>query len=302
MLGTRIIAGFLMIAITVVILTVDQWLEPWFPFWFLFATLATGLATRELVNLLGSSGVLTSYNTRAAVFVVVASNWVPHVVEHLIHDEKYNLLGMTPNEPLSAFAWTFMTFIGVIMGCFVYQSYRFDRPGGTIATISGTIFVVAYIGLLGSFMIQMRWMSGRGGGLLPLAYLISCAKGADTGAYLTGRLIGRHKLCPWLSPNKTIEGALGGLALSVGISLLISWIAQKHLELPGLDPWTAVFYGLVIGVVGQLGDLVESMIKRDCEQKDASSAVPGFGGVLDVLDSLIFAGPVAYLFWLWVGP
>jgi len=302
MLGTRIIAGFLMVGIIVAILALDQWLAPWFPFWFILAMVASGLAAHELVGLLGGAGMASSSNTVVATVAVVGSNWLPHIAGHLLNEEKYNLIGVLPNEPLAAFAWTFMAFIGLIMGCFLYQGYQFERPGSTVATIAGTIFIVAYIGLLGSFMVQMRWLDGRGSGLLPLIYLISCVKGADTGAYLVGRSFGRHKLCPWISPNKTVEGAIGGLLFSVAASLLISRYAQFNLELPGLDPWPALLYGLLIGVVGQLGDLVESVIKRDCERKDASTVVPGFGGVLDVLDSLIFAGPVAYLFWLWVGP
>ena len=96
------------------------------------------------------------------------------------------------------------------------QGAQFRGAGRTLSTIAGTIFAVSYIGLLGSFAIQMRWLDGRGGGLLPMIYLIATAKGADIGAYLTGRVVGRHKLWPSLSPNKTIEGAIGGLAFSVG--------------------------------------------------------------------------------------
>ena len=82
----------------------------------------------------------------------------------------------------------------------------------------------------------------------------------------------------------------------------VAAIARSVLGVPTLDWTVAVGYGLVVGAVAQLGDLMESMIKRDCERKDASTAVPGFGGVLDVVDSLMFAGPVAYGLWLWFGP
>jgi phosphatidate cytidylyltransferase len=188
------------------------------------------------------------------------------------------------------------------MACFLDQAIRYEKPGRTVATIAGTSFAIAYIGLLGSFTIQMRWLDGRGEGLLPLVYLIATAKGADIGAYLIGRLAGRHKLWPQLSPNKTVEGAVGGLLLSVTASLLISRVARFNFELAALEPGSAVLFGLIVGVAAQIGDLMESLIKRDCLRKDASNAVPGFGGVLDVLDSLLFAGPVAYIFWLWVGP
>ena len=303
MLGTRVIAGLAMIGITVVILVVDQWLAPWFPFWLILAILATGAAAGELVKLLEGTEIETSpQSVLGGVLAVVASNWISHVAGHLFSDEKINFIGISSHEPLGAFAWTSLAFVGVLMGAFVLQAIRFEHPGRSISAIAGTIFAVSYIGLLGSFTIQMRWLDGRGGGLLPLVYLIACAKGSDIGAYLTGRLAGRHKLWPRLSPNKTIEGSIGGLVFSVAASLLVSRIARVNLVLPGLDPSWAVVYGLLIGVVAQLGDLMESMIKRDCHRKDASNAVPGFGGVLDVLDSLLFAGPVAYIFWLWVGP
>jgi phosphatidate cytidylyltransferase len=292
-----------MIGITVVILVVDQWTAPWFPFWLVLASLAMGLAARELVDLLRDASIAPAGNiVVGGVLALVASNWVAHITCHLLRDEKLSQIITPPHDPLAAFAWTFITFVGVLMGCFLDQATRFEQPGRTVATIAGTIFAIAYIGLLGSFTIQMRWLDGRGEGLLPLVYLIATAKGSDIGAYLVGRIAGRHKLWPRLSPNKTIEGALGGLALGVAASLLITRLARSNFELAALEPGAAVLFGLIVGVAAQIGDLMESLIKRDCEQKDASNAVPGFGGVLDVLDSLLFAGPVAYIFWLWVGP
>ena len=95
---------------------------------------------------------------------------------------------------------------------------------------------------------------------------------------------------------------MGGLILSVVFALVVAAITRYLVQIPTLDWHEAAIYGLIVGAVAQLGDLMESMIKRNCERKDASTAVPGFGGVLDVIDSLIFAGPVAYGLWLWFGP
>ena len=172
------------------------------------------------------------------------------------------------------------------MVSFVVQSLQFEKPGRATLRIAGTLFVLGYVGLLGSFIIQMRWFEGRHEGLVALLFLVSAAKGADTGAYTVGRLAGRHKLWPALSPQKTIEGAIGGLVFAVAASLIVAAISRYALELPVLNWGTAVLFGLIIGVVAQIGDLMESMIKRDCERKDASDAVPGFGGILDVADSL----------------
>jgi phosphatidate cytidylyltransferase len=187
------------------------------------------------------------------------------------------------------------------MTSFVVQSLQFAKPGRTMAKIGGTIVAVAYLGLLGTFTIQMRWLPGNLQGILGLVFLVATAKGADTGAYTLGRIAGRHPLWPALSPKKTIEGAWGGLIFGVAAAMLVTAIARYWLHVPAMTWFKAAVYGLIVGTVAQLGDLMESMIKRDCERKDASQAVPGFGGVLDVLDSVIFAGPVAYGLWLGFG-
>ena len=183
------------------------------------------------------------------------------------------------------------------MVSFIVQSVQFEKPGRTMATIAGTVLAVAYVGPAGQLhhpdaLVRRAAITGSS----PLVFLIATAKGADTGAYTLGRLAGRHKLWPRLSPNKTIEGAVGGLLFAVlPRSLIVAGGRPRTCSTSTL--WagpTAVGFGLVVGVAAQLGDLMESMIKRDCERKDASAAVPGFGGVLDVLDSLLFAGPVAY--------
>src|SRR5262249_2722324 len=109
-------------------------------------------------------------------------------------------------------------------------------------------------------------------------------------------------LWPRLSPNKTVEGALGGMAFGLLAVLIIFAVARYVLHVPTLTWPAAVVFGLVVSATAQLGDLMESMIKRDCAVKDASATVPGFAGVLDVMDSLLFAGPVAYGYWLAFGP
>jgi phosphatidate cytidylyltransferase len=284
-------------------LFVDEWFAPWYPFWFLLTTFAVLAGARELIGLLSTTSARPSGNSVVGgVCAIVAANWVPHViVDPRIHDGQAAFL-YDPARPLDTLAWPFLTFVAVLMVSFVVQSLQFEKPGRTMAKIAGTILAVAYVGVLASFTIQLRWFDGRLQGILSLVYLVSAAKGADTGAYAMGRLAGRHKLWPSLSPQKTIEGAVGGLAFSVLAALLVHAIARFLLHAPTFSWPVAAVYGLVIGAVAQLGDLMESMIKRDCERKDASRAVPGFGGVLDVIDSLIFAGPVAYAFWLGLGP
>jgi phosphatidate cytidylyltransferase len=303
MLSTRLLFGMLMVAGLLTALWVDEWLAPWFPFWFILCASALMGAAWEINGLLGATSARPSGNSViGGVLAIVIANWMPHLIENNSQAEGESALLYDPGRPLDTLAWPFLTFIAVLMACFVVQSIQFARPGRTMAKISGTVLAVAYIGLLGSFTIQMRWFEGKHQGLMALVFLFATAKGADTGAYALGRLAGRHKLWPQLSPKKTVEGALGGLAFGVGAALLVTAIARNQLDIPTFTWPMVVTYGLVVAAVAQLGDLMESMIKRDCDRKDASQAVPGFGGVLDVLDSILFAGPVAYAFWLSFGP
>jgi phosphatidate cytidylyltransferase len=303
MLSTRLVFGLLMIAGLLLALWADEWLAPWYPFWFILAGVAFVAASRELIGLLDASSARPSANSvMGGVLALLVANWLPHVA--LEPDKRVELSAMThdPARPLTEMAATFLCFTVVLMVSFVVQSLQFEKPGRTMAKIAGTVLVVAYVGLLGSFTLQLRWFEGRLQGIVALVFLVATAKGADTGAYAMGRLAGRHQLWPSLSPKKTVEGAVGGLIFGVAAALIVAAIARYILKIPTLEWKVAALYGLVIGAVAQLGDLMESMIKRDCERKDASAVVPGFGGVLDVIDSLIFAGPVAYLFWLWWGP
>lgn len=304
MLSTRLVTGLSMVGALLLVLCLDEWLAPWFPIWFVLALLALGTASLELVGLLGATSVRPSGTTVfAGVMALIVANWAPHLANTLLNPPQAGgRLAYDPLGPVSNLGWPLLTFAGVLMVAFVIQSVQFQKPGATMATIAGSILAISYIGLLGSFIIQLRWFDGPYHGILPLAFLVATAKGTDTGAYTVGRIAGRHKLWPLLSPNKTIEGAAGGLCAGVLAALATAAVARYALHVPTLGWTAAVGYGIVVGTSAQLGDLMESMIKRDCARKDASAAVPGFGGVLDVLDSLLFAGPVAYAYWLGLGP
>jgi phosphatidate cytidylyltransferase len=136
-------------------------------------------------------------------------------------------------------------------------------------------------------------------GIAAIASLAIVVKMCDIGAYTFGRLLGRRKMTPVLSPGKTWEGAVGGLAFAcLGSWLALNWLAPALSA--GLAPrsaWCWLGYGLFVGIAGILGDLAEPLIKRDVGRKDSSAWMPGFGGVLDLLDSVLFAAPVAFLCW-----
>jgi phosphatidate cytidylyltransferase len=303
MLAHRLATGSSLIALFLVILFVDEtWLAPWFPLWVIAVVLVMGEAARELVGLLERTSARPSGGiVVGGVLALVAANVVPHVIEHASREASAAALDYDAAAPLHVLAWPLLAFAGVLMTAFLIQGAQFTRPGGTMATLSGSILAIAYVGLLGSFVVQTRWLPGPHHGVVPLLMLVATAKGADVGAYTLGRLAGRHKLWPRLSPNKTREGAAGGLALAVVAALTVAFVGRR-LGHPSLDWPAAAGFGVVVGLFAQLGDLMESMIKRDCERKDASDTLPGFGGVLDVIDSLLFAGPVAYAYWLLFGP
>ncbi len=133
--------------------------------------------------------------------------------------------------------------------------------------------------------------------------MIIVVKATDIGAYSVGRIWGRHKLAPQLSPGKTWEGVVGGLLFAIAAALLVLGPLAGSMGLAsnrGSTLWLgcAVIYALLVSVAGILGDLAESLLKREARFKDSSTWLPGFGGVLDLLDSLLVAAPVAYFCWV----
>jgi len=160
-----------------------------------------------------------------------------------------------------------------------------------INTWSWTVAGILYVGLLLSYLVDLRLEAGRNWVFLA----ILATFGSDTMAYFVGRAFGRHKMAPRISPNKTWEGAAAGIVGAICISLLftISW----GLQLP-INYWQAVLLGVLISVFGQIGDLLESALKRYAGVKESGSLMPGHGGLLDRMDSVVFAGVVVYIYYL----
>ncbi len=188
--------------------------------------------------------------------------------------------------------------VAAVMGAIWLQAVKRDNDR-TFEAISSTLFGVLYIWFMSSFLVKLRHLGSDGmlGGedwnWTGTGLLVSClvvSKLADVGGYLVGRKIGRHKMIPRISPNKSYEGLVAGLALSVGASYTL-WAAGL---LPLHCAWQPVVFGFLVGGLGTLGDLAESLLKRGAGTKDAADLVPGFGGVLDVVDSVLFSAPVAY--------
>ena len=166
------------------------------------------------------------------------------------------------------------------------------------SSLAIALLMMVYIGLLGSFMLRVRCLDPAPAGAVLLAYTILTIKSSDIGAYFTGRAFGRRKLVPWLSPGKTVEGAVGAVVFAAGVGVLGMWLWGRfgtNLGDPPLNYPQAFVFGALMAITGHFGDLVESVIKRDVGSKDSGVVVPAFGGLLDVLDSLLIASPFAWL-------
>jgi phosphatidate cytidylyltransferase len=174
-----------------------------------------------------------------------------------------------------------------LLGLLLYQ-YLCCGTSGVLANCGANCFSIIYLGLLGSFALAIRVDFG----VWPLLMFVFVVKSSDIGAYAVGTLFGKHKFSPRVSPGKTWEGAGGALVAAVASALAFA---------AGFDimSWQwAIAFGFFSACVGQAGDLAESMLKRDAQRKDAANKVPGFGGILDIIDSPLAAAPFAYLFFM----
>jgi len=166
--------------------------------------------------------------------------------------------------------------------------FRFKTDRGVLYVITGQLEGVIYIPVLLSFLIFIRQGSF---GTIWIFLLLAIIFAGDTSAYYVGSYVGKHKLSPAISPGKTIEGSIGGLAANLAVGVI-----GKLLFLPGL-PWLpAILFFIMVGIAGQAGDLFESELKRSSGIKDSSGILPGHGGILDRIDALLFASPMAYIF------
>jgi phosphatidate cytidylyltransferase len=172
---------------------------------------------------------------------------------------------------------------------------RHPPDGRRVEGLAVTLFGVLYVGWLSAHLVLLRelpWSAGlpyaEGAGFVLLAFFLTWS--CDTGAYAVGRMFGRIR--PWaVSPRKSVEGVIGGLAAAVVAGFVArAWFA------PWLRPVDAAVVGLLAGVTGQVGDFVESWLKRDARHGDSGELIPGHGGILDRFDSLYFAAPALYYY------
>ena len=262
----RLITGSILIALV-------AWVLFWAPYavFSLVAITFVGLGLNEFFSLVERKGI-------------VIERWVGLIV------------GLTiPISILSGFestrGWELFFMVAGFLALFLIQMRRQDSSQAIVG-ISTALFGIFYVSWCFSFLIKLYLLKGpnlpAGAWLVTLVLLAT--KGGDIGAYFVGSALGRHPLIPRVSPGKTWEGAIGGLLFSLGAALVLKP------AFPGVPVFHLVILGLLLGVWGQLGDLSESIIKRDCQVKDSGNLFPGMGGVLDVLDSLLFTAPICYFY------
>ena len=277
----RLILGPILIAAMVGISWLDQTLErrglPPGTALFPVMILASIMASRELSRILKDKGIQASKRimTTASITGLLVSCAVPATW-----------------PATNAVAAVSSAAVGVLLLSLLFYSRR-RTVEGAVAAAGGTLLSFVYLGLMFGFALAIR----RHHSVWLLLWVILTTKASDIGAFATGKAIGRHKLILWLSPGKTWEGLFGGVALSAAVGAGGLWLLSRWQSEPVPPAWTGVFAGVLFGLTGVLGDLIASLFKRDAGLKDASQVLPGFGGVLDVLDSALLVAPVA--FW-WV--
>jgi len=185
--------------------------------------------------------------------------------------------------------YLFFLSVFVLMALLFYQYVRYGTSD-VLANCGVSYFSIVYLGLLSSFVLAIRIDFG----LWPLLMFVFVVKFADIGAYAIGNLLGKHKFSPKISPSKTWEGMVGAVIVAVVVAIGFAVCC----DIITLSWWLAAIFGFCFAFIGQFGDLAESMLKRDAEQKDSANKVPGFGGILDVIDSPLVAAPFAYLFFI----
>ncbi len=286
MLPTRLLSGAILAPLIVAIIVLG---EPWLS---LLIGVVAFLAFVELVALLDAAGyeppqvltILAGMALAAAGLVAANAEGVGGLLTTLL----------TALDPPGVVAATFIAAVLVMAAA----AFTRPHPRAGFVTWAMSSFGIAYVGLLLPMIVLVAHLAPAGGswttqvGLLGLRsgvawtlMLVLVVWGYDIGAYLTGRLVGRRQLIDHISPSKTIEGLAGGLVLA-------TIAAAIGAALIGLEPWHPLIIGPLVGLSAQAGDLAESMLKRAAGRKESGFLVPGHGGILDRVDSFLFAAPV----------
>ena len=254
------------------------------------ALLMTGMAAHELTSMIASRNPSTPQSiviTGAVVTVACAS--APMLWQNYPIDCSVGRLG-----------WSTLGLLLSIGIAIVFEMIRFKEADRVIANLAYSIFAIVYVGFLMSFLPGLRFFQSNAMGMTALLSLLFVVKFCDAGAFFVGKLFGRTKLAPKISPGKSVEGAIGAVVTGCLMSILFFQLIAPNISGGAVAPSVTVmvFYGLVIAITGMVGDLFESIIKRDFKAKDSSRWLRGLGGILDIFDSILAAAPAAYVFWV----
>jgi len=189
-----------------------------------------------------------------------------------------------------------VVFLAVVFG---RQMFRRTRDTNPLETMAYTLFGLLYIVWLFNFLTKIVYLAPRGPmgettGQYYVLYLLLVTKFSDMGAYLTGSLFGRHKLVPHISPHKSWEGLAGAVLFAVGGSFGLWYLIPDKLSV--FDGTDLLVLGILLGLAAVIGDLAESIVKRSAEAKDSGALLPGIGGVLDLIDSVLFTAPILFFY------
>lgn len=285
MLWQRLITGPLLIAFILGIVWAD-------------ASLDGFAASRGLPNglvLFGFSAVLAVLIAREITAFLRAAG-IPASASASIAAALLGLVGTAGSTLLDSQVGTaggLATALALALLVALLRMSRDRDPKGSLMLVGGALLAGVYGGVLLGFWMLVRlehspWL---------LVGAVLTTKSCDIGAYFTGMSVGRNKMIPWLSPKKTWEGLAGGVVTASAVGALLAHFGSPHLGEADQVSWlVGAIGGALMAVVGQAGDLAESAFKRDAGLKDSGRVLPGMGGVLDVLDSPLFTGPVVY--WL----
>lgn len=195
--------------------------------------------------------------------------------------------------PIGRKGWVAIAAVAAIFAILGREIFRYDstKRGEALERTLGGIFVSCYVGIPMATLVFIRELGDSGWGLAAMITTIAVTKSADSGAYFGGKLFGKRKLIPHLSPGKTWEGAIGGIVASIGVCYVCFFKLIPAMSLPtaAASVWGPIVFGTLCAVTGMVGDLAESLVKRETGAKDSGRTLPGLGGVWDVTDSLLAA-------------